>query len=89
VSNYITNGFAASQGFIRVPNGGTIVAARSNSFFDLVILSTDFSNNVLYGDANNAGQIFNTGTGNEHLFEVNSIANLHIGNTYLSFDSSN
>jgi hypothetical protein len=94
VDNYISQnnpiGAVAQQGFIRAQNNVPIVAARDLlNTQDFIILSTDTSNFIHYGSPNSAGQIFDTGTGNRHQFNTNSIPNLYIGNTYLSFDALN
>jgi len=88
-----TSSTATSQtGFIRNRNNTNIITALTTGNANMMLLGTDSSNHILHGAASgptNAGQIFNTSSGSEYLFEVNTVGIIHIGANYLSFDSTN
>ena len=47
-------GTVAASGFVRAPNATTIVAARASGAADITLVSTDASNNAIFGGANAA-----------------------------------
>ncbi len=81
-----TGNNVAQTGFIRAQNNETIAAFRAQSLLsDIIALSSNTSNNVIIGDAANAGTIHNTATNNTHLFQVNTLPNFEIGTAFARF----
>lgn len=73
-------------GFIRDKNNTVIVAFRRQDLgADIAALSSTSANRVVLGDAVNSGIIYNTSTGNIHQFQVNSVPDFEIGNTFIRF----
>jgi hypothetical protein len=95
VDGYVRDGGTspALSGFIRNSNNTSIVAFRNaaNSN-DITALSSTSGNLVVLGDAVNSGVRFNSATGFEHIFQINSINLLRIGNigttTYINFENT-
>ncbi len=73
-------------GFIRDKNNTVIVAFRRQDLgADIAALSSTSANRVVLGDAVNSGIIYNTSTGSIHQFQVNSVPDVEIGNTFVRF----
>ncbi len=78
-----------SIGFIRDKNNTVIVAFRKADLSaDIAALSSNGTNNVILGDAVNSGTILNTSTGSVHQFQVNTVPDFEIGNTFARFTST-
>lgn len=94
VDGYVRDGgTSALSGFIRNSNNTPIAAFRNaaNSN-DITALSSTAGNLVVLGDTINSGVRFNTATGFEHIFQVNSANLFRIGNvggttTYANFEN--
>lgn len=95
VDGYVRDGGTdpALSGFIRNSNNTPIVAFRNaTNSNDITALSSTSDNLVVLGDAVNSGVRFNSATGFEHIFQINSVNLLRIGNigatTYANFENT-
>lgn len=76
----------AQSGFIRDQNNTTIVAFRAqNMLSDVAAISSNTLNNLIVGDATNAGVLYNTAPGNVHQFQVNTVPQLEVGTSFVRF----
>lgn len=94
VDGYIRDGSnSALSGFIRNSNATPIITFRNllNSS-DISALSSTSGNLIVLGDAVNSGIRFNVADGYEHIFQVNSVNLLRVGNiggiTYENFENT-
>lgn len=89
VDGFLSNGdptLVSASGFIRNPVTATIITAKGSGP-DITLLSNS-ANLITLGDAVNTGIVYNTSTGHEHYFEVNSVDGIHIGSNYVTFDTA-
>jgi hypothetical protein len=93
VDGYIRDGgtFPATTGFVRNSNNTAIITFRNSiNSLNITALSSTAGDLIVLGDALNSGVRFNTATGFEHIFEVNSINLARVGNvggtTYFKFE---
>jgi hypothetical protein len=91
VDNYIANGNPttplSSIGFIRNPALPVNIITAWNNAANVSVVSTN-AGLITLGDAVNFGIVYNTATGHEHVFQINSVPVVHVGVNYIDFDAT-